>query len=142
MGLQVQTCPCVFSGLSDQIKSDRIPVSLGFALGIPMSGSSSNPKQFLIEGVTREGKVFRPSDWAERLCGVMSSFRPAGYRSVTGRPLQYSPYVHPVMVGQVKCVAVDERLNDIEPMAMEFVRNFARDNDLPFVEACVLPDQT
>jgi len=35
---------------------------------------------------------------------------------------------------------VDARLEDIEPMAMEFVRNFARDNDLPFVEACVIPE--
>jgi hypothetical protein len=40
----------------------------------------------------------------------------------------------------VKCVAIDERLADIEPMAMEFVRNFAADNDLPFVEACVIAD--
>lgn len=98
------------------------------------------PKQYLIEGVTRAGKVFRPSDWAERLCGVMSPFRPGGQQARVGGHLKYSPYVHPVMVGSVKCVAVDERLEDIEPMAMEFVRNFARDNDLPFVEACILDD--
>jgi hypothetical protein len=42
------------------------------------------------------------------------------------------------MVGNVKCVAVDSRLEGIEPMAMEFVRNFAKDNELPFVEACVI----
>lgn len=106
-----------------------------------MSSSSAPPKQFLIQGITHDGKQFRPSDWAERLCGVMSSFRPAGDRPVAGRPLQYSPYVHPVMIGTIKCVAVDERLYEIEPMAMEFVRNFARDNDLPFVEACVVNEK-
>ena len=90
--------------------------------------------------MTHDGKVFRPSDWAERLCGVMSSFRPVGQRSVQGAHLQFSPYVHPVMVGGVKCVAVDERLDALEPMAMEFVRNFARDNGLPFVEICLVPE--
>ena len=48
--------------------------------------------------------------------------------------MQFSPYVRPVMVEGTKCVLVDERLENLEPMAMEFVRNFARDNDLPFEE--------
>ena len=107
-----------------------------------MSSPSLPPKQYLIEGITLSGKVFRPSDWAERLCGVMSAFRPKGPRAVSGAPLQYSPYVHPVMVGNVKCVAVDARLEGIGPMAMEFVRNFAKDNELPFVEACVIEGPT
>ncbi|MBL8428197.1 MAG: DUF3579 domain-containing protein, partial [Dechloromonas sp.] len=25
---------------------------------------------FIIVGLTKEGRKFRPSDWAERLCGV------------------------------------------------------------------------
>jgi hypothetical protein len=29
--------------------------------------------EFIIQGVTLDGKPFRPSDWAERLCGVMSA---------------------------------------------------------------------
>jgi hypothetical protein len=93
------------------------------------------PKKYLIRGLTRAGKPFRPSDWAERLCGVMSSFQPPGMRMVTNRPMQFSPYVRPVMVEGTKCVLVDERLEGLEPMAMDFVRNFARDNDLPFEEA-------
>lgn len=92
-------------------------------------------KTYLIRGVTHSGKPFRPSDWAERLCGVMSPFRPAGQRAIANKPMQFSPYVRPVMVGGIKCVLVDERLDQIEPMAMEFVRNFARDNELPFEEA-------
>ena len=54
--------------------------------------------------------------------------------------MQYSPYVRPIMVGDVKCVVVDERLRDIEPMAFDFVMNFARDNDLQLTEACFVPD--
>ena len=87
---------------------------------------------YLIRGITSVGQPFRPSDWAERLCGVMSPFQPEGHRAASNRPMEFSPYVRPVMVEGVKCVLVDERLEAIEPMAMEFVRNFARDNDLPF----------
>ena len=30
--------------------------------------------EFVIVGTTLDGKSFRPSDWAERLSGVMSAF--------------------------------------------------------------------
>src|SRR3989442_1515166 len=45
--------------------------------------------EFVIQGLTQDGKPFRPSDWAERLCGVMSAFG-GDHR------MQYSPFVHPV----------------------------------------------
>ena len=64
-------------------------------------------KKFLIKGITHTGKVFRPSDWAERLCGVMSAFRPPGQQQLAGH-LQYSPYVVPTTIGNMKCVIVDQ----------------------------------
>ncbi|XQU69699.1 Bacteriophage protein [Cupriavidus sp. H18C1] len=42
------------------------------------------------------------------------------------------------MSGGVKCVVVDARLREIEPKALDFVLNFARDNHLQLVEACSL----
>jgi hypothetical protein len=39
---------------------------------------SPSAKEVFILGVTQNGRTFRPSDWAERLAGVMSSFRPGG----------------------------------------------------------------
>ena len=33
------------------------------------------PKKIIIEGVTTEGKKFRPSDWAERMSGSLSTFK-------------------------------------------------------------------
>jgi len=30
--------------------------------------------EFVILGITLDGKPIRPSDWAERLCGAMSAF--------------------------------------------------------------------
>jgi hypothetical protein len=87
------------------------------------------PRQFLIHGVTLEGRGFRPSDWAERLAGAMSSFRPGGGGGI-GAYIGYSPYCVPQVVDGVKCVRVNEALRDIEPMAWDFVMNFARDNHL------------
>ena len=79
--------------------------------------------EFVITGVTLDGKPFRPSDWAERLCGVMSAFG-GDHR------MQYSPFVHPITVNGVRCVVVDRRLEQIEPMAYRFLVNFAKDNEL------------
>ncbi len=79
--------------------------------------------EFVIQGTTRDGKPFRPSDWAERLCGVMAAFG-------GDRRMQYSPFVHPVTANGVRCVVVDVRLEDIEPMAYRFLVNFANDNEL------------
>ena len=100
---------------------------------------SSSAKEVFIQGITREGKLFRPSDWAERLAGVMSSFRPGGARP--GSHLCYSPWCVPTVVNGVKAVIVNPALRDFEPMAWDFVINFARDNDLQMAEACDLPEQ-
>jgi hypothetical protein len=102
--------------------------------------SSDKPRQFFVQGITSEGRPFRPSDWAERLAGVLSCYRPGGMISGRDAFIGYSPYVRPMLIGGVKCVLVDERLRDVERMAFDFVMNFAKDNGLPVVEACVLPD--
>jgi hypothetical protein len=79
--------------------------------------------EFVIVGETTQGEKFRPSDWAERLCGLMAQFGAADY-------MRYSPYCYPVMAGGTKCVVVDTRLKEIEPLAHRFLETFAKDNDL------------
>jgi len=88
---------------------------------------SAPVRQFLIHGVTESGKRFRPSDWAERLAGVMAQFRPPGSAA---SHLTYSPYVLPTVINGVRGVVVDQRLRDLEPLAYKFVVDFARDNQL------------
>lgn len=88
---------------------------------------TQNVRQFIIHGVTQDGHRFRPSDWAERLAGVMAPFRPPG---AAGNHLTYSPYVVPVLLEGERCVVVDERLRMLEPLAWKFVLDFARDNKL------------
>jgi len=90
-------------------------------------------KQLVILGRTRGGKAFRPSDWADRLCGLMSFFG-------EDRKMSYSPYVKPVLVDGVRGVLVDGEFEQIDPQAWQFVIQFACDNDLETSEhAAVLP---
>ena len=96
--------------------------------------------EVFIQGLTLDGKTFRPSDWAERLAGARSCFRPGGGRGGIGAYIGYSPYCVPRVINGVKCVIVNEELKRLEPMAWDFVMNFARDNHLQVAEACLLPD--
>ncbi len=97
-------------------------------------------REFFIQGVTSNGKVFRPSDWAERLCGVMSCFQPEGSQLGPNAHLQYSPYVRPTLLNGIKAVVVNADLYELEPLAYHFVIDFAKDNDLQVIDACLLPE--
>ena len=85
-------------------------------------------KETYILGLTRQGRAFRPSDWAERLAGVMSQFRPGGPQP--GSHLGYSPWCIPTSIGDTKCVIIHGDLREYDVMAWDFCLNFARDNDL------------
>ena len=100
--------------------------------------TTSPHSSFIIVGLTSTGKKFRPSDWAERLAGVLSCYRPGGAQP--GSHLSYSPWCIPTVINGIKCVVVHRDLRDVEPMAWDFCLNFARDNDLQLAEACLIPD--
>jgi hypothetical protein len=85
--------------------------------------AQSEVVEFVIQGITLDSQPFRPGDWAERLCGVMAAFG-GDHR------MQYSPFVHPITANGVRCVVVDVRLEEIEPMAYRFLLSFAKDNEL------------
>jgi len=85
-------------------------------------------QEVVIVGITKDGKAFRPSDWAERLAGVMSSFRPGG--ALPGDHISYSPWCVPNTIDGNKCVIVHQDIKEAEPMAWDFVMNFAKDNNL------------
>ena len=101
----------------------------------------TQPREFFIQGISRDGKPFRPSDWSERLAGAMSCFRPDGGGG-PGAFIGYSPFCVPRIVDNVKGVLVNEALRELEPMAWDFVMNFARDNNLVVVEPAGDPDNT
>jgi Protein of unknown function (DUF3579) len=84
----------------------------------------------IIKGVTTAGRKFRPSDWAERLSGVMSTFG-------ADNRMSYSPYVRPVTIDGINCVVVSKQLEQVDQRAFQFVTGFARDNDLTVLDGAV-----
>jgi hypothetical protein len=89
----------------------------------PEATADAQVHELVIQGLTQAGERFRPSDWAERLCGMMSVFG-------EDRHLSYSPYLKPVMVDGLSCVVIDGRMQSIDAAAFEFLVGFARDNEL------------
>ena len=79
--------------------------------------------EIVIQGITTSGRTFRPSDWSERLCGMMSVFSEERY-------LSYSPYLKPVISDGLSCVVVDRKLETLDPAAFQFLMEFAQDNEL------------
>lgn len=73
-----------------------------------------NPYVVVIHGTTSKGKIFRPSDWAERLCGILSSFD-------KDNRLSYSNWVRPILVDKARCVAVDKKLEEANPPMFRFL---------------------
>lgn len=85
-------------------------------------------QDIIIYGTTSNGKVFRPSDWAERLCGILSSFDKANR-------LLYNELVRPVLIDKIRSVAIDARLEELNESMFRFLMDFAADNDLRVLNA-------
>ena len=84
-------------------------------------------KKIIIEGVTESGRKFRPSDWAERMSGALSTF---------GRDhrIHYSPLLQPLTINGVKCVAIDPRMKDKCPEMFSYIMGWAHNNQLKIIE--------
>ncbi|HEV8500147.1 MAG TPA: DUF3579 domain-containing protein [Casimicrobiaceae bacterium] len=89
----------------------------------PESPAAAPRPDAVLWGITAAGRVFRPSDWAERLAGLTSAFG-------ADQKLVYSPLVCPVDVRGVRALIVAHELADLEPRLYQFLMNFARDNEL------------
>jgi hypothetical protein len=80
-------------------------------------------EKVIIRGLTQDGGKFRPSDWAERLCGAVASYGP-------GRRIIFHPNVKLASIDGVKCVVIDAVLETSNEMLFEFLMDFAKDNNL------------
>ncbi|MDR2208033.1 MAG: nitroreductase family protein [Azoarcus sp.] len=95
-----------------------------------------NTKNFVIIGMTHSGEVFRPSDWAERLCSLTSLLK-------NDKRVKYSQFVRPGCTSTgVKTVIVNPHLREADPLAWKFVLDFAKDHKLQFESPPVSPAYT
>ena len=91
-------------------------------------------RKIIIEGVTQEGKKFRPSDWAERVSGNLLT--------VKNHRMYYSPLLRPsVTESGNKCVVVDHGLLESNPELYEYIMNFAEKNTLKVCDDQHVGDQ-
>ena len=77
--------------------------------------------KIVIKGITQSGSKFRPSDWAQRLTGAISTLGP-------GRRIIPHPKVSVSLIEGVPCVIVDQDLEAEEPMLYSFLKKFADSN--------------
>ena len=84
--------------------------------------NAAPPSKLIIEGVTPDGRIFRPSDWAERMCGRLATFR---YQRIT-----YSPLLHPGLKNGNKCIILDATLQESHTELFEHLLQFAKVNNL------------
>jgi hypothetical protein len=78
--------------------------------------------KIVITGTTAEGRTFRPSDWAERMCGALSNFR--------NRRINYDPRLLPVSLNGVKCLIMDPSLREDHVSLYRSILDFAETNHL------------
>lgn len=83
---------------------------------------SDKPKKIIIEGITESGETFRPSDWADRMSGSLSTFHK--------HRIHYSPMLQPSMKDGNKCVIVDPKLKETNPDLYKSIMEFAKTNQL------------
>ena len=102
------------------------------------------PEEWLILGVSPNGRPFCPSDWSERLCGTLASYDHRWRGVYSGHP---QPVIHEGQVG----VRVKTVLKNSNPGAYKFMMDFACDNQLKVVsrrkviylnEPAVVPEVT
>jgi hypothetical protein len=100
---------------------------------------SSDLPKLVIEGITVEGAVFRPSDWIERLIGTLSTYgddRRASPRPYSGmdRRHRQANFLKAQIIEGRKCLVVDTRLRDANPVAYRFLLEFIQNNRLRMQE--------
>ena len=101
--------------------------------------TTPEPTQWVIEGITDEGRTFRPSDWIERLIDTAGAFGPErrlNRKAYSGpeRRQQQLAFLQAQMVAGRKCLIVDVRLRQANPAAFDFVLQFVRSNRLRCLE--------
>ncbi len=89
--------------------------------------------ELIIEGLTTDGVKFRPSDWVDRLCGMLAVFE--------NQKVSYSPFLRPMVYQEMNCVAIKKQLQEVSPDIFNFIMQFAADNKLLVVDCAKFKNQ-
>lgn len=78
--------------------------------------------EFVVQGITVDGELFQPPEWAEQLCSRLGTTGPDGRH--------YSSHVRPVMVDGVQSVVVRLSLKLVDEKAFEMIKQFVAEHRL------------
>lgn len=90
--------------------------------------------RYIIEGVTEEGRKFRPSDWIDRIASMGASYGPS-------HRLVFSDMLHPELYEGEKCLMIDMALEQQNPNMFEYVMNFVTSNKLKMTQVCDIDEE-
>lgn len=85
--------------------------------------------RYIIQGITEEGRKFRPSDWIDRVASMMASYG-------TSHRLVFSELLHPELYEGQKCLIISTELEVENPGMYEYVMNFVKTNKLSMSKVC------
>ena len=105
------------------LRDNRLAMTISASAALAFPHAPLIDSDLIIKGLTLSGQQFRPSDWSDRLCGVMSAFG-------ADEQLRYSPLVTPALRDSLRCVIVRRELTELEPRLFRFFLSFAVDNEL------------
>ena len=88
--------------------------------------------KYIIEGVTEDGRKFRPSDWIDRISSMGASY--------DMQRLVYSDMLHPELYEGQKCLMIDMALEQENPGMFQYVMNFVKSNGLKMTKVCDLDE--
>jgi len=88
-----------------------------------MIDAVNQKNSLIIQGETSDGRKFRPSDWAERMSGMLSTFG-------DDHRIHYSPQLKPLNFCGNKCIAIDRELQSSNPSVFNQIIDFAKRNNL------------
>lgn len=83
----------------------------------------SETAEFVIQGVTVDGGIFQPADWAERLCDSLARTGADGLKTC-------SSYVRPVVTEGIKSVVVRVALQKDDPEVFDMIKRYIAENRL------------
>ena len=88
-----------------------------------MANEQNKNKVLIIQGETQDGKKFRPSDWAERMSGMLSTFS-------DNHRIHYSHLLRPISLNGTKCIVLYKSLEESHPAIYKQIMDFAIRNML------------
>lgn len=77
--------------------------------------------EFVVRGVTMEGREFEPPDWAERLYAKVAG---------SGGRIAYASYIRVDTIEGVKSLVVRSALLEADPRAFNTIKQYVADNHL------------